>query len=135
MWEGRYKSSVVHNEGYLLACCRYIELNAVRAFMVTKPGEYRWSSYRERMGWACEGVLAVDSTYLSFGATENERRSRWCAFVQGAIPPGEWEFIRQAVARGQLTGGQRFVEEVAAVIGRRVEHRGRGRPPKLETWS
>lgn len=135
LWEGRYKSSVVHNADYLLACCRYIELNPVRAYMVATPGEYRWSSYRERMGQACEGVLAADATCLFSGVSEDERRSRWFAYVRDAIPPGEWAFIREAVARGQLTGGQRFVEEVAAVIGRRVEHRGRGRPPKLETGS
>ena len=87
------------------------------------------------MGQECEGVLAVDSTYLSLGVTENERRSRWFAYVHDAISPGEWAFIRQAVARGQLTGGQRFVEEVLAVIGRRIEHRSRGRPPKLATLS
>ena len=135
LWEGRYKSSVVHREDYLLACCRYIELNPVRALMVTVPCEYRWSSFRERMGQESEGLLEADSTYLSLGVTESERRSRWFAYVQDAIPPGEWAFIRQAVARGQLTGGQRFVAEVSAVIGRRIEHRGRGRPPKLATLS
>jgi putative transposase len=46
LWEGRYKSSVVQAESYLLACMRYIELNPVRAAMVADPGGYRWSSYR-----------------------------------------------------------------------------------------
>ena len=120
LWEGRYKSSVVHREDYLRACCRYIELNPVRAFMVTAPCGYRRSSFRERMGLAWEGLLEVESTYLSLGLTESERRSRWFAYVQDAILLGEWAFIRQAVARGQLTGGQRFVEEISAVIGRRI---------------
>lgn len=38
LWEGRYKSSVVQEEAYLLACMRYIELNPVRAAMVVDPG-------------------------------------------------------------------------------------------------
>ena len=46
LWEGRYKSSVVQAEAYLLACMRYIELNPVRAAMVIDPGGYRWTSYR-----------------------------------------------------------------------------------------
>ena len=46
----------------------------------------------------------------------------------GAIPDGEWEIIRKAVRRGQLTGGSRFVEEVDRKIGRRIEFRGQGRP-------
>lgn len=135
LWEGRYKSSVVHREDYFLACCRYIELNPVRALMVAAPGEYRWSSFRERMGQETDGLLDAEPTYLSLGAVESERRSRWAVYLQDAIPPGEWSFIRVAVARGQLTGGQRFVDEVAAVVGRRIEHRGRGRPPKLARLS
>ncbi|MFZ4539811.1 transposase [Propionivibrio sp.] len=46
LWEGRYKSSVIQAESYLLTCMRNIELNPVRAVMVQAPGQYRWSSYR-----------------------------------------------------------------------------------------
>ena len=46
MWEGRFKSSVVPDEAYCLGCYRYIELNPVRAGLVTNPGQYRWSSFR-----------------------------------------------------------------------------------------
>ena len=45
-WEGRYKSSVIQAETYLLACMRYIELNPMRANMVQDPSHYVWSSYR-----------------------------------------------------------------------------------------
>ena len=45
LWEGRYRSSIVCKDTYLLACCRYIEMNPVRAMMVNHPGEYRWSSF------------------------------------------------------------------------------------------
>ena len=41
LWEGRYKSSLVQAETYLLACYRYIELNPVRAEMVADPGQFR----------------------------------------------------------------------------------------------
>ncbi|MEW5249959.1 transposase [Microbulbifer discodermiae] len=50
LWEGRFKASVVQAESYFLACCRYIELNPVRAGMVRGPRQYKWSSYRERVG-------------------------------------------------------------------------------------
>ena len=46
LWEGRYKSSLVQSDAYRLACCRYIELNPVRARIVVAPDEYRWSSCR-----------------------------------------------------------------------------------------
>lgn len=46
LWERRYKSCLVDSETYLLSCYRHIELNPVRAAMVTAPGDYRWSSFR-----------------------------------------------------------------------------------------
>ncbi|WP_289031345.1 transposase [uncultured Paraglaciecola sp.] len=46
LWEGRYKSSLVESESYLLELYRYIELNPIRAKMVTEPADYKWSSYQ-----------------------------------------------------------------------------------------
>ncbi len=46
LWEGRFRSSVIEQEIYLLVCQQHIELNPVRAEMVDHPGQYRWSSYR-----------------------------------------------------------------------------------------
>ncbi len=40
LWDSRYKSSLVQAETYLLLCQRYIELNPVRAGMVSDPGDY-----------------------------------------------------------------------------------------------
>ena len=50
LWEGRYKSSPIHAGEYLLACCRYIELNPLRAGMVEEPEQYRWSSCSSKTG-------------------------------------------------------------------------------------
>ena len=46
LWEGRFRSCLLQEAGYLFECHRYIELNPVRAAMVEHPGMYRWSSYR-----------------------------------------------------------------------------------------
>jgi putative transposase len=50
--------------------------------------------------------------------------------VRSAIPEGEWRLIREALQRGQLTGSERFTDQVEAMVRRRIEHRGRGRPRK-----
>ena len=57
-------------------------------------------------------------------ATENS-----CG-VRSTIPANEWELIREALQRGQLTGTERFVGEVGAIVGRRIENRKQGRPKK-----
>ena len=50
LWEGRYKSSLVQEEGHFLKVMKYIELNPVRACMVELPGHYRWSSFCHNSG-------------------------------------------------------------------------------------
>jgi len=45
LWDGSYKAGLVDTGRYLLTCMRYIELNPVRANMVSHPAEYAWSSY------------------------------------------------------------------------------------------
>jgi putative transposase len=128
LWDGRYKSSPVERDDYLLACCRYIELNPVRAGIVADPQDYAWSSCRYRLGRGIATWLDYDPAYLGLGKDETERRDRYRGFLRSAIPSSEWSLIREAVQRGQLTGAERFTEEVARILGRRMERRGQGRP-------
>lgn len=130
LWESRYKSSPVQAESYLLACCRFIELNPVRARLVDHPGGYRWSSFTARTGEAGNDWLDVDPMYLALGDDDAIRQNRYKIFLDEAIPPGEWELIREAVKRSQLTGDARFADVVEQIIGRRIERRGPGRPFK-----
>ena len=132
LWEGRYKSSPICTNEYLLACSRYVELNPMRAGIVVEPETYRWSSYGAKVGTLRQEWLDFDPQYLGLASTERKRQARYRDFVQGTIPKGETEQIRQAVQRGQLTGSQRFMEEIEAKVGRRIEFRGRGRPSKDE---
>jgi putative transposase len=46
LFEGRFRSSLIEADSYLLACQRDTELNMVRAARVGTPDEYAWSSYR-----------------------------------------------------------------------------------------
>ena len=131
LWEGRFKSSLVDTEQYLLACCRYIDLNPVRAGMVTVPEAYPWSSYNARAGKGeAAAWLDLDMPYLGLGRDMEERQACYREFVSAGVPASELGLIRQAVQRNQLTGSDRFAELIACKIGRRVEARGPGRPRK-----
>lgn len=132
LWESRYKSSVIQTEKYLLACCRYIELNPVRAHLVDRPEDYPWSSYRNRIDKERKSLLDPIPSYESFADSRETRYQRYREYVADTIPEGEWQLIRQAVQRCQLTGDNRFINEVERIVGRRIELRGRGRPRKLE---
>lgn len=63
--EGRFKSALVDNERYALACHRYTELNPVRAGIVTSPWEYRWSSYSRNAHGTHEPRIAPHTAHLS----------------------------------------------------------------------
>ncbi len=130
LWESRYKSSPVDTDDYLLACARYIELNPVRARIVEAPDAYRWSSARHHLGVERCQWLDEDPCYLALGEQAVVREARYQEFLRSAIPEGEWALIRVAVQRGQLTGKDRFVDQVEGILGRRVEHRRPGRPTR-----
>jgi putative transposase len=77
------------------------------------------------MGW-----LDAAPCYCDLGDTEDLRAMRYRQWVNASIPADEWDLIRKALQRGQLTGSHRFVEEIAAKAGKRIELRGQGRPRK-----
>ncbi len=130
LWEGRFKSSVVSAREYLSACCRYIELNPVRAGMVVSPDQYRWFSYLSKVTDRKDPVVDYDSCYLALGKNKKERRKAYAQYVAGTIPEGEIKLIREALQRGQLTGGDRFLQEISNRLGIRISNKGSGRPKK-----
>ena len=130
LWEGRYKASPIQRDTYLLACCRYVEMNPVRANMVTGPRQYRWSSYRERIGQVNRGILDLDSSYLALGEDTTQRIDRYQAYLKQGASDKEIELLRAAWVRNQLTGNNRFIDEIEQRVGLRIENRTRGRPRK-----
>lgn len=75
LWEGRYKSSLIESQAYLLACMRYIELNPVRAGMVDHPAKYRWSSYGANALGNTNLVISPHQEYASLGHSSQERQT------------------------------------------------------------
>jgi REP element-mobilizing transposase RayT len=52
VFQGRYKAILVDKESYLLEVSRYIVLNPLRAKMIERLSDWRWSSYRAMIGRA-----------------------------------------------------------------------------------
>ena len=132
LWEGRYKSSPIGANDYLLACCRYVELNPVRAGMVDNPAKYRWSSCPAKVGAEQMAWLDLDPFYLSLGRSAARRAEKYAAWLSETIPEAELTLIRETIQRGQLTAGAKFAGEISEKIGRRMELRGPGRPKKAK---
>ena len=130
LWEGRFKSSPIETNRYLLACCRYVDMNPVAAGLCDNPADYPWSSCRSKVQQGIYEWLDFDPLYLAIGACADERRHKYREFLTETVSDAEREDIRKAIQRGQLTGGASFVDEIEARLKRRIELRGQGRPRK-----
>lgn len=117
-------------DNYLLACCRYIELNPVRAGLVDNPGDYKWSSYAGKIGLREDKLLDFDIWFNSLGENKNKRQRAYRQWFEESIPEDEWVIIREAVNRGGVFGAHRFRQQIEESIGRKMEFRRRGRPKK-----
>ncbi len=67
LWEGRFRSSVIQQEKYLFICQRYIEMNPVRANMVSHPENYNWSSYKSNAHGNGSKIITPHPLYKRLG--------------------------------------------------------------------
>ena len=73
LFEGRFKSSLVEDDVYLLTCLRYIERNPVRAGMVADPGDCRWSGDAAHGFGNNISMVTPHRRYLSLSKTNSAR--------------------------------------------------------------
>ena len=109
LWEGRFKSSAVQAETYLMLCQRYIELNPVRAGMVNDPGQYRWSSYRSNGIGQDDGLITTHPVYLAQGLESEARRAAYRALFRSELDEAALDDIRLAISQSQPLGSSRFI--------------------------
>ena len=128
LWEGRFKSSLVQAEEYLLTCMRYIELNPVRANMVNDPAQYRWSSYRHNGLGQADERIAPHPLHLALGKDDGTRQAAYRALFRSELDDEALADIRRALAQGQPLGSERFSEMMCAAVGVRRAQRRPGRP-------
>jgi hypothetical protein len=79
LWDGRYRDPIVAEERYFFTCLRYIEHNPVKARMVIRPEDYRWSSYRFHAYGEPSAWLVPHPLYLALGKTAKERQAAYRA--------------------------------------------------------
>lgn len=130
LWEGRFRSCPVQEEDYLLGCQRYIELNPVRANMVTHPAEYRWSSYRANAQGEADALVRPHRLYESLGSNAITRQAAYRELFRYELEAGMVDEIRKATNGNFALGSERFAAEVEVMVGRRAVHGQSGRPRK-----
>jgi putative transposase len=120
LWEGRYKSSLVSTEQYLLTCMRYIELNPVRAGMVKDPSNYRCSSYHCNALGSVNSLIEPRLEYLTLGLTREERQKNYQGLFETPLNQTTLTEIREAANKSWVLGDDMFKHVIEQQLARRV---------------
>lgn len=107
LWEGRFRSALVDTERYLLRCIRYIELNPVRAGLVSVPEHYRWSSFRCHAFGEPDPLVTPHALYLAQHPAPAMRQSAHAAFCQRVLALDELQAFRLTVRGTHQRAGAR----------------------------
>ena len=132
IWQGRYKSSLIEKEDYLLRCGYYIEDNSRRAKLVKELKDWPWSSYHFYAYGKPNPIIDIDEDYLNLGKIPEERQLNYQARMGQLHTYGEEEilFIRQKLDWGIL-GSEEFSGKMAEEFKLKlIGVKKRGRPFK-----
>jgi putative transposase len=132
LWEGRYKAAIVDDVQYLLTCMRYIELNPVRANMVSSPGEFPWSSFRANACGAPDELVAMHPIYRRLGCTQTECQRAYRELFRMSIAESDLCDIRDATQNAWALGSEVFRRKIEA-LSRRPERLPMGRPRRKKS--
>ena len=132
LWEGRYRSTIVQSERYLLACMVYIDLNPVRAGMLASAADYPWSSHAHLAGLRHDPLLTPHPLYWQLGNTPFAREQAYVNLVRAGLAPEQHAALGQAAHSGWALGGDDFIADLEKRTARRASRAARGRPVKAE---
>ena len=118
--EGRYKATLIDSERYLLTCYRYIELNPVRANLVTNPCAYRWFGYGANAEGGSDSLITSHVQYQALGVDAQARQRAYRALFQVHVDTCTLGEIREASNKGWALGSERFRSEIEQLLKRRT---------------
>jgi|1186.fasta_scaffold33042_2 putative transposase len=119
LWQGRFASFVM-DDRHMIAAARYVELNPVRAGLVSRAGDYPWSSARAHLRGRDDGLVTA--------APLLERIPNWSGFL-GSEPEMDFSApCRKHETTGRPLGSDAFVEMLEERLGRKLAPRKRGPP-------
>lgn len=127
LYQGRFKSFPVQDDGHFLTLCRYVERNPLRAGLVGRAEEWRWGSLPRAQP---PDSRPTDPSGPSLSPWPVERPPDWLARVNAPLNPAEEEALRRCLARGQPFGDPTWRARTATRLGLQSTLRPLGRPRK-----
>lgn len=118
LWQGRF-SSYVLDEKYLLAAIRYILLNPVKAKIVKKPWDYKWSSARHHM--------KVENNFMIKDSLLRELVGDWKNFLDTAPEEDDVRLMQLHERTGRPLGCNSFIKKLETLLNVNLQKRRAGR--------
>lgn len=126
-WQDRFKSNIIEADSHLLQCGKYIELNPVRAGIVSHPADYLYSSYRFYAEGRPDSIITPSPTYLGLADSAISRRKHYIDFVV------DGDIINSEVFKKNLyIGNQPFINRLQECYKIKNRREARGRPPRAD---
>lgn len=124
IYQGRYKNFLVQGDAHLYSVLRYVEANPLRASLVKRAEDYRWSSLSRR--YTPDGRV-----YLSEWPVA--RPTNWTTYVNAGIGADELSALRECSQRGAPYGNDAWIRSTVEEYGLQPTVTPRGRPKKKGT--
>jgi putative transposase len=120
VWQGRFKAFPIQADEHLASVLRYVERNALRAELVARAQDWKWSSLA---GWLRDDPLLWRGKLPI-------RDKKWLERVNEPLSAGDLKRLRVSVERGRPYGEKAWTAETARRLGLESTLRSRGRPRK-----
>jgi putative transposase len=117
LWQGRF-GSVVMDEAHLFYAVRYVSLNPVRAKLVLKAQDWRWSSVAAHLSGKDDKLVKVAPILERFGD--------FAALLGSPEDETAFKSLRQSETTGRPLGGEHWIEQLEKLTGKALKPQKRG---------
>jgi putative transposase len=131
LFQGRYKAILCDRDEYLLSLVKYIHLNPVRARVVEKAGEYRWSSHRSYERNVQADIIDTDQVLRMFTEDKAKARKLYRAYMESGPPVDKGDIYSTIDQR--ILGDEQFADEVMEKTETEIQATRRAREYPLAT--
>ncbi len=128
LWEGRYRSTLIETDRYLLACMAYIDLNPVRAGMVAEAFDYAWSSHGFYVGARSDKLITPHALFWDLANTPFGREAAYADLVRSGVSADQQAALTRSALAGWALGDPDFVADLQQRTERRLNKVSAGRP-------
>lgn len=130
LWDGRYRSTVLQAELYLLPCMCAMDLNPVRNGLAATAADWPWSSHGHYIGRHMDRLVTPHAQFWGMGNTPFAREASYAELIQVGIGAVQQQELLDATLKGWALGDAAFLQELQKATPRRLSKGHAGRPPR-----